>query len=166
MPDVNRLTCQFEPVPGIAGRWKCSVCGIPTSDRKVYDSPPTRRCTAVPKTDRELTLEGRVHSARSPGAELRAPPPPSVFKKLTHFAPALIGHVLGGMPTCSGEQIDARLTICRACPGDHYLRDSDNPNLGVCTNCGCSAGREEKFLNKLAWADQECPIGAWRKLTK
>ncbi len=93
-----------------------------------------------------------------------APPLPSIFKKLTHFAPALIGHVVNGMPTCTQDQIDARLAICRACPGNFYVQDPDNPNLGVCANCGCHTGREQKFLNKLGWADQKCPAGYWPAL--
>jgi hypothetical protein len=30
--------------------------------------------------------------------------------------------------------------------------------------CGCAISNKKIFLNKLAWADQECPIGKWKKL--
>lgn len=29
--------------------------------------------------------------------------------------------------------------------------------------CGCNVNRKKVFLNKLAWADQECPLGKWGK---
>jgi hypothetical protein len=132
------MYCLYEKLAD--GRWRCPACADETS--RAIEEPPIRVC-------------GRPLEGPPP------PPPPSIFKKLTHFAPALIGHVLGGMPSCTQEQIDARLAICRACPGGHYLPDPDNPNLGVCTNCGCNAGREQKFLNKLGWADQACPAGYW-----
>ncbi|MBI3839593.1 MAG: hypothetical protein HY288_16860 [Planctomycetia bacterium] len=88
---------------------------------------------------------------------------PSLFKRIKNFAPALITHARHGFPKCTQEQMDARHAICRACPGGFYIRDIENPNLGICghKDCGCSAGREERFLNKLGWADQACPIGAW-----
>lgn len=32
--------------------------------------------------------------------------------------------------------------------------------------CGCNVNNKKIFLNKLAWADQECPLGKWKKYTK
>ena len=29
--------------------------------------------------------------------------------------------------------------------------------------CGCNVNGKKVFLNKLAWADQECPLGKWKK---
>jgi hypothetical protein len=29
--------------------------------------------------------------------------------------------------------------------------------------CGCNVNTKKVFLNKLAWADQECPLGKWKK---
>ncbi|HTM54977.1 MAG TPA: hypothetical protein VL175_13170 [Pirellulales bacterium] len=45
------------------------------------------------------------------------------------------------------------------------MRDDKNPDIGACSQCGCPANdRLPKFVSKLAWADQECPVGKWPKL--
>lgn len=98
---------------------------------------------------------------------LVAPAPPKVpplYKRLANFTVAAIAHELRGAPTCSQEQIDQRLAICQACP--LFKPSQDDRSKGVCTHekCGCSAGREAKYLNKLAWADQQCPLGNWPSL--
>ena len=41
------------------------------------------------------------------------------------------------------------------------LREAAHSN----PSCGCPVGQELKFISKLAWADQECPIAAWPKIT-
>jgi hypothetical protein len=33
-----------------------------------------------------------------------------------------------------------------------------------CSVCGCNINTKKIFMNKLAWADQECPIGKWGKI--
>lgn len=89
------------------------------------------------------------------------PPLPPLYKRLANFSVAAISHVLAGMPTCTQEQIDVRLGACQACP--LFKPSKSDPDKGVCTHssCGCTAGREAKFLNKLAWSDQQCPLGKW-----
>jgi hypothetical protein len=84
---------------------------------------------------------------------------PPLFQRLKNFTVAAIAHVAAGSPTCDQATIDARLAICRGC--EHFIRDPDNPQLGACSQCGCTVGREQKFLSKLAWADQACPVGKW-----
>jgi hypothetical protein len=32
--------------------------------------------------------------------------------------------------------------------------------------CGCNLNKKQIFMNKLAWADQECPVGKWGSLIK
>lgn len=73
-------------------------------------------------------------------------------------------HALAGVPTCTQAQIDERHAICKAC--ELYRPDDENHEVGVCTHaaCGCSIKRDAWFVNKLAWADQECPVGKWPKL--
>jgi len=45
------------------------------------------------------------------------------------------------------------------------VRDEKNPELGTCSQCGCPANdRLPKFVSKLAWADQECPMGRWPRI--
>lgn len=69
-------------------------------------------------------------------------------KTIARFTIAAMRHLLNGAPTCTQEQIDERLAACSACPFFVNRR---------CELCGCCADGEKKFLNKLAWADQQCP---------
>ena len=82
---------------------------------------------------------------------------PPLHKRLKSFAVGAIKHVAKGMPTCTQEEINERLTICHGCK---WFRGS------ACYKCGCACNNNKKFLNKLAWADQECPIGKWGKIEK
>ena len=62
--------------------------------------------------------------------------------------------VYTGMPQASPAEIDRRWAICQACE----LFDGS-----ICAHksCGCNVSNEQKFLNKLAWAEQKCPAGKW-----
>lgn len=85
--------------------------------------------------------------------------PPHLLIRVKNFSLHAIAHFCNGMPTCLQSQIDERLAICKACP--LYNQEAE-----ICTHekCGCGVGRQQKFLNKLAWADQECPDGRWKRL--
>ena len=83
---------------------------------------------------------------------LAPPAAPGLLGKLSRFALAWISHVTAGSPTCSQAQIDARLNICRGC---EFFQ------IDTCQRCGCRVTSESRFLNKLGWADQECPEGKW-----
>ena len=72
--------------------------------------------------------------------------------RVGRFAGALARHFAKGRPKCTQQQIDDRLEICKACP---HLR------VDHCSLCGCRCKGNQEFLNKLAWADQECPDGRW-----
>ncbi len=54
--------------------------------------------------------------------------------------------------TCSQEQIDIRLAICKGC--EFYENNS-------CLQCGCILSRDKNYMNKLYRADQSCPVGKW-----
>jgi hypothetical protein len=86
-----------------------------------------------------------------------------LLRQLKNFTVAAIGHTLNGAPTCTQEQIDARYAICRGCP--LHRPDMQNPAVGICTHpeCGCTVTREDRFLSKLGWADQDCPLDEWPK---
>lgn len=30
-----------------------------------------------------------------------------------------------------------------------------------CLACGCNINKKKTFFNKLAWADQKCPLAKW-----
>lgn len=91
---------------------------------------------------------------------------PSMLEKLANFAKALGKHVSEGMPTCTQEEVDYRLSICKLCK--LFVASQDDPNRGFCKHkaCGCNISKIVKFLNKLAWADQKCPLNKWGPIEK
>jgi hypothetical protein len=80
-------------------------------------------------------------------------------QRLFNFTRAMIAHVFHGCPTCSDEEITARHTICQACP----LYVPASATVGYCSHasCGCPLNRLGRFVSKLGWRDQHCPIGRW-----
>ena len=74
------------------------------------------------------------------------------LEKAKNFAVASAKHVAAGMPTCSEEEIIRRHDICMGC---EFFNDNS------CGKCGCPIARDKKFISKLAWADQSCPVGKW-----
>ena len=101
-------------------------------------------CLGHVETD-VLPIRRRCNSGRVTTA-------PARVRQIFNFTKAAIAHALRGSPTCSQLQIDERLAVCLECEdftGRH------------CRHCGCKCSDVVKYLNKLAWADQECPIGKW-----
>jgi hypothetical protein len=130
----------FRELPGWTeqedGRYCCHRCGILIRIGESDPLPIRHACRRNPR-----------HSG------------PSVARQAINFTVAAVGHLLRGVPTCTQEEIDARLAICRGCP----LFDG-----AICTHrdCGCRVNRRGKFLNKLAWADQACPIKKWNAIDR
>jgi hypothetical protein len=75
--------------------------------------------------------------------------------RLKVFLKSLIWHIRLGLPKSSQSLINERYNICLGC--DSY--DSYNKQ---CSQCGCNISNRKVFLNKLAWADQKCPLGKWQ----
>lgn len=80
-----------------------------------------------------------------------------MIKKILRFFKSLTWHIYAGFPKSTQEQIDFRMNICEQCE----MFDSNNSQ---CLVCGCNLSRKKVFMNKLAWADQACPLDKWRKL--
>lgn len=76
----------------------------------------------------------------------------SLTQKAKNFAFATAKHIAAGSPTCSDEEIGRRHDICLGC--EFFKANS-------CSKCGCPISRDRKFISKLAWADQSCPVGKW-----
>lgn len=77
-----------------------------------------------------------------------------VINKFLTFIKSLFWHIYNGSPKSSQKLINKRFSICLEC--DSY--DSINKQ---CLQCGCNINQEKILLNKLAWADQKCPINKW-----
>lgn len=90
--------------------------------------------------------------APQPPALAREADPVSWLTKARNFATATAKHIAAGMPTASDEEILRRWTICQGC---EFLKND------ACSKCGCPVARDRKFVSKLAWADQSCPVGKW-----
>lgn len=74
--------------------------------------------------------------------------------KLKTFIKSLFWHISRGLPKSSQATINYRYNICLSCD---YL-DKTNSQCNV---CGCNINNKKIFLNKLAWADQKCPLNKW-----
>lgn len=86
---------------------------------------------------------------------------PNTINRLKNFSKSAFKHVKTGRKKCTQEQIDYRFSICKDCP--LFEIKNKKTGFGLCTHkdCGCNINTEKKFFNKLAWADQECPIKKW-----
>ena len=78
----------------------------------------------------------------------------TIFKKIKNFAVSFFRHTKNGMPKASQFTIDSRYLICLDCSS----YDAENKE---CSECGCNLSRKKEFMNKLAWEDQQCPLGKW-----
>lgn len=78
--------------------------------------------------------------------------------RLQIFLKSLLWHVSRGLPKSSQATIKARYAICSDCI-------SFDKQYSQCNECGCNISQKKVFLNKLAWADQECPLGKWSSET-
>lgn len=77
---------------------------------------------------------------------------PGLSQKAANFAASAAKHIAAGMPQCSDEERERRFAICQGCE----FFDGK-----ACTKCGCPVAREKRFVSKLAWASEKCPVGKW-----
>ena len=76
--------------------------------------------------------------------------------KIKTFLKSLWFHIWSGFPKSTQKEIDRRWGICISC--DQFDKENNQ-----CSICGCNLSQKKEFMNKLAWADQECPIKRWGK---
>jgi hypothetical protein len=76
------------------------------------------------------------------------------FMRLKTFLKSLLWHISRGLPKSSQNLINQRYEICLNC-------ENFDKKQQQCLICGCNINRKKVFLNKLAWADQKCPINKW-----
>jgi len=79
--------------------------------------------------------------------------------KLNTFLKSMLFHVWYGFPKSTQSEINDRYNICLAC-------NKFNKEKSECGICGCAINNRKIFMNKLAWADQECPDKKWNKITR
>lgn len=83
-----------------------------------------------------------------------------MIQKIKTFIKSLFFHVYAGFPKSTQDEINIRFSICTNGCDMYNTKDSS------CMMCGCNVNNKKKFMNKLAWADQECPIGKWKKIER
>jgi hypothetical protein len=76
----------------------------------------------------------------------------TLFRRIKTFLKSLYFHIQAGLPKSSQNLINKRYDICIKC---------DKFENNQCLVCGCNLSRKKVFLNKLAWADQKCPLEKW-----
>jgi hypothetical protein len=76
----------------------------------------------------------------------------SLAARARNFATSAAKHLAAGMPRATQEQVAGRFSICQGC--EHF-------DGKACRKCGCTVVREKKFLSKLSWANESCPVGKW-----
>lgn len=79
--------------------------------------------------------------------------------KIKNFLKSLFFHIYSGFPKATQNEINIRYDICLSC-------DMHDKKLNQCLMCGCNINNKKIFLNKLAWADQECPLAKWDRIIK
>jgi len=79
---------------------------------------------------------------------------PSLLTKARNFATSAAKHIAAGAPRASDAEIERRFAICQGC--EFY-------DGKACTRCGCPVVRESRFVSKLSWANESCPVGKWGK---
>lgn len=81
------------------------------------------------------------------------------LQRLKTFCKSLFFHIYAGFPKSTKEEIYQRFNICLGC--EMYSKQHEQ-----CLMCGCNINNKKIFMNKLAWADQECPLGKWHKINR
>lgn len=125
-------------------RGACATCRASPEFRKAFSAP--EECPygitlhTIPPFDKDAYSKARRKS------------PPSLMKRAANFAAAAAQHIAAGAPMASDEEVARRFSICQGC--EFY-------DGKACSKCGCPVVRERKYLSKLSWADQSCPVGKW-----
>ncbi len=79
---------------------------------------------------------------------------PSFLQKIKNFTQSSIEHIAGGLRYAKEETILQRYSICKTC---EFFKNE------TCSKCGCPLFAHKKYISKLSWADQKCPVGKWDK---
>lgn len=77
-----------------------------------------------------------------------------IFLKIKNFAVSLWFHIYNGFPKATKLEILQRYQICLECAEFDSAKSE-------CSICGCRISNKSQFMNKLAWADQSCPLNKW-----
>lgn len=83
----------------------------------------------------------------------------NIILKIKTFIKSFLFHIKRGLPKSTQSEINYRYDICVSC-------DSFDQKNKQCLECGCNINNKKIFMNKLAWADQHCPLNKWAAIEK
>jgi len=115
-----------------------------------YDLDAAMACVVSQDGDKWTIDE--THPAYPRRKRREAPPALTLAEKAVNFAKSAAQHVSAGLPQATEEEVARRFAICEGC--EHF-------DGHACKKCGCPVIREKKFLSKLSWAGESCPVGKW-----
>lgn len=118
---------------------------------QLYASLPHHALAVVRDPARFPVMQQQL-TDRAEVIRFQMPRQPTLLQKASNFAASAARHVAAGMPQASDEEVARRFAICEAC--EHF-------DGKACRKCGCPVVRERKFLSKLSWANESCPVGKW-----
>ena len=119
------------------------------ADPTIASGTPSEVFAAVDRGDAKVVSSVDVDAT----PYTREPKPgPSLLTKAVNFATSAAAHIAAGAPRASDAEVERRFSICQGC--EHY-------DGKACTRCGCPVVRESRFVSKLAWANESCPVGKW-----
>lgn len=79
--------------------------------------------------------------------------------KIARFLKSLLFHVWHKFPKATQSEINERYNICLFCEYHDKINEQ-------CLACGCNINNKKILMNKLAWADQQCPLNKWTKIER
>jgi hypothetical protein len=152
--NIYDFTCDFIRIGH--NEYKCSSCNITIAYNGA--DKPIMICPYKMNLNNPEQYGIKVSSVVTEDKKIDLPTePPSLMQKVFNFTKAATNHAIAGSPKCTDEQIHERYNICKSC---EFFKNN------VCSKCGCSLLREKVYMNKLAWADQSCPVGKWGPIKK
>lgn len=139
------IFCELEEINS-GSAYQCKICKL------IYSIRSTDAQLKVPclvklsrQTNLEIDSNYKVESILEHGH-------PSLLTKIKNFLIALYKHIISGAKRTSATERQRRYDICAACE----FFDGH-----ACTKCGCPISRQARFISKLDWSDQHCPINKW-----
>jgi hypothetical protein len=157
------ITCSFTKIA--EHKYKCIYCGLEITS---YDLEyPVITCNKKlahfgPLEQYGMQLQLISNEEEQPvttqeNNDQKKTSAPGLISKIFNFGRAATKHAVHGSPKCTEKEIAERYNICKSC--DFFQNN-------ICTQCGCNLVREKVYMNKLAWADQSCPIGKWKAIPR
>ena len=118
-----------------------------------------------PGCTNKFTYRGIVYRSQCRSGDRQKRNNPGMIRKFLNFSKAATQHAFYGMPKASLAVIQERWKVCIDCELFESTNTTTDEDTGVCTavSCGCNLtnSARRKLENKLAWADQQCPLGKW-----